>query len=226
MGLTKSCCRLGTWYGLTYMDGKPMNPLITLTLTRGEDENSLVASGTHYRAGYYKTFTITGKFGTAEEDGKVPVDLKFVYVAIFSDVVLTGKFDPEEKSLRGTTKFGLSTAAGDFVFKRNPDFVRFYPSPSAITPRKRWEFAITAILDKIRRCYWSPTYILQRIRDGKKYVEWSIRENHYGRNLSADEEREYYNLYPTLLAGDARFYASLITTKLATVPIQYVHDES
>ena len=202
-----------------------MNPLITLTLTRGEDENSLVASGTHYRAGYYKTFTITGKFGTAEDDGKVPVDLKFVYVAIFSDVVLTGKFDPEEKSLRGTTKFGLSTAAGDFVFKRNPDFVRFYPSPSTITPRKRWEFAITAILDKIRRCSWSPTYILQRIRDGKKYVEWSIRENHYGRNLSADEEREYYNLYPTLLAGDARFYASLITTKLASVPIQYVHDE-
>ena len=144
---------------------------------------------------------VTGKFGTAEEDGKVPVDLKFVYVAIFTDVALTGKFDHKEKSQRGTSKFGPGTLIGDFVFKRNPDFVRFYPSPSTITPRKRWEFAITAILDKIRRCYWSPTYILQRIKDGKKYVEWSIRENHYGRNLSADEEKEYYNLFPTLLAG-------------------------
>ena len=199
--------------------------MITLTLSRGEGGNSLTASGTHYRSGYHKTFTVTGKFGAAEEDGKVPIELKFVYVAIWLDTELTGKFDPEEKSLRGTLKLGSGGITGDFVFKRSPDFVRFYPSPSTITARKRWEFATAAVLDKIRRDSWSPTYILQRIEDGKKYMEMGIREDYYGKDLTAEEQNGYYKLFLALLAGDARFYASLITIKLASIPIQYVYDK-
>jgi len=218
--------RLGKWYGFAYSEGKPVEPMTTLTLTRGESENSLVASGTHYRAGHYKTFTVTGKSSASEEDGKIPMDLKFVYVAIWIDREFTGKFDPEEQSLRGSIKFGSGAlTGGDFVFKRNPDLVRFYPSPSIMTPRKRWEFATTVVLDRIRRDSWSPKYILQRIRDGKKYMEMSIRDNYYGRSLEPNEEKEYHELYSTLLMGDARFYASLITIKLAKVPIQYVHNK-
>ena len=178
------CYRFGTWYGFMYTDGRPTNPMITITLTRGEGENTLVASGTHHRAGYHKTFTVTGKFGTPEEDGGIPVDLKFVYVAIWVDAFLKGKFDPEVKSLRGTLTLGSGTTTGEFVFKRSPDLVRFYPSPSTITPRKRWEFATSAILDKIKRDSWSPTYILQRIKEGKRYMELSIRDDYYGRNLN------------------------------------------
>lgn len=203
-----------------YLNGESTGPMITLTLTRGENENSLAASGTHYRAGFHKTFTVTGKSGTPQEDGKIPVELKFVYVAIWLDAELTGNFDPEERSLRGTMKFGSGTATGDFVFKRSPDLVGSYPSPSTFNARKRWEFATTAILDKIRRDSWSPAYILQRIKDGKKYMEMSIRDSYYGRSLDADEEKEYRKLYSSLLVGDARFYASLIAIKLAAVPIQ------
>ena len=184
-------CRYGTWYGFMYTDGRPGNPMITLTLTRGEGENTLAASGTHHRAGYHKTFTVTGKFGAPEEDGRIPVDLKFVYVAIWIDAHLTGKFDPEVKSLRGTLKYGSGGTTGEFVFKRNPDFVRFYPSPSALTARNRWEFATMAVLDKIRRDSWSPTYILQKIKDGKRYMELSIRDDYYGRKLNPDEENEF-----------------------------------
>ena len=215
--------RLGTWYGFMYQDGKPADPIITLVLTRGTGENSLAASGTHYRAGYHKTFTITGKSGTPQEDGKTPVELKFVYVAIWIDAELTGKFDPEDKSLRGTIKYGSGTITGDFVFKRNPDFVRFYPSPSTITARKRWEFATAAVLDKTRRDSWSPRYLLQRIKDGKRYMEFSMRSDYHGRKLDANEEKEYHGLYSSLRAGDARFYASLMKIKLASVPIQCVN---
>ena len=199
--------------------------MITLTLTRGEDENSLVASGTHYRAGDHKTFTVTGKFGTSGEDGMTPVDLKFSYASIWLGVELTGKFDPEENSLRGTLKLESGTVDGYFVFKRSPDFVRFYPSPETITARKRWEFAITAVLDKIRRNSWSSTYILKRIKDGKRYMEMSIRGFHYGKKLNDDELDEYFNLYSTLLAGDAQLYAALIKIRLAAVPIQWVHND-
>lgn len=206
-----------------YLDGKPANPIITLVLKRGTDDLSLAASGTHYRAGYHKTFTVTGKSGTPQEDGKISVELKFVYVAIWIDAELTGVFDPEEKSFRGTIKYGSGTITGDFVFKRNPDFVRFYPSPSTITARKRWEFATMAVLDRIRSDSWSPRCLLQRIKDGKRYMEFSMRGNYHGKRLDANEEKEYYDLFSSLRAGDARFYASLITIKLASVPIQYVN---
>jgi hypothetical protein len=222
MALTERCS-LGTWYGFTYRDGVPKNPMITLTLTRGRSENSLAASGKHYRSGHHKTFTVTGKSGTPEEDGMIPVDLKFVYVAIWVDAELTGKFDPEERSLRGMLRLGCGTHIGDFVFKRSPEFVRFYPSPSTITARKRWEFATTAVLDRIRRDSWSLAYALQRLRDGKKYMKMSIRRDYYGKRLTADEEKEYHQLFSTLLAGDARFYASMIIAEIEAVPIQYVH---
>ena len=217
--------RLGTWYGFLYEDGRPSNPMITLTLSPGEGENSLAAAGTHYRAGYHKTFTVTGKFGTPGEDGKTPVDLKFAYAARWPGVELAGKFDPEEQSLRSTLKLSSRPITGDSVFKRSPDFVRFYPSPSTMTARKLWVFAITAVLDKIRRNSWSPMYLLQRIKDGKRYVELSIRAHYYGRYPNADEAKEYCGLFSTLLEGDGRFYASLIAIKLAAVPILYVHTE-
>ena len=211
---------LDTWYGFMFKEGKPADPMISLTLTRGDGENCLAATGTHYKAGFRKIFTVTGKSGIPEEDGKIPMVLKFVY--IWKNSELTGKFDPEEKSIRGTVTFGTEQDPGEFVFKRNPDFVRFYVSPSSVTARKRWGFATKVVLDKIRRDAWSPSYFVQRIKNGKRYMEMSIREFHYGRALSEDELKEYHELFSTLRVEDARFYASLITIKLADVPIQYV----
>ena len=190
--------------------------MITLTLTRGEDESSLAASGTCYDGGHHKTFTIAGNFGIPEEDGKVPLELSFVCVGTFCGM-FTGKFDPEEKSLRGSSTPGQGSDV--IVFKRSPYFVRFYPSPPTITARRRWEFAMATVLDKIRRDSWSPAYILRRIKDGKRYMELSIRKRYYGRKLNAGEREEYSKLLSALFPGDPRFYASLIRTKLVDVPI-------
>ena len=203
-----------------------MDPMIALTLTRGDGENVLTATGSHHMAGYRKAFTVTGKSGIPEEDGKIPMVLKFVYVAIWKDSELTGKFDPEEKSFRGTVTFGTEKNPGEFVFKRNPDFVRFYVSPSSVTARKRWGFATRVVLDRIRRDAWSPRYFVPRIKNGKRYMEMSIRDRHYGRALSEDELKEFHELFFTLRVEDARFYASLITIKLAAVPIQYVSQKT
>ena len=151
--------------------------------------------------------------------------LKFVYTESWPEIELEGKFDPEERSLRGTLKLYSGMITGDFVFKRSPDFVRFYPSPSTTTARKRWEFATKAVLDKIRRESWSPAYLLQRIKDGKRYMDITIRTRYYGKPVDAEDDEEYNRLFTTMLAGDAQFYASLITVKLAAVVIQYVHND-
>ena len=196
-----------------------MDPMIKFTLDRGEGENTLIAAGTHYRSGALKNYKITGKWSPPSEDGKIPIELKIVYATTYFDIELTGVFDPEENSLRGTMLIPTDEATGDIVFKRDPDFVRFYPAPSVINARKRWEFATTSVLDRIRREAWSPTYILKRIKDGKRYMELSLRLKDYGRDLTEDEVTEFLALFPVLYEADARFYASLINIDLSRIPI-------
>ena len=216
--------RLGTYYGFIYEEDEPLGPMIKWTLNRGGEENSLVASGTHYHSGYHKVYTLTGTTG-ALEAGKMRVDLKIGYAATWMGITMTGHFDPEENSLRGTIKMSDGTPGG-FVFKRDPDFVRLYPVPSSIDARARWKFATTVILDRIRRESWSPSYILKRIKDGRRYMELALRDEYYGKELNDDESDEYVGLFSSLYEADARFYASLINIKLSKVPIQYVGGHS
>ena len=196
-----------------------MDPMIKFTFFKGEDENAFVASGTHYQSGMYKTYKITGKWSSPLEDGRIPVELKIVYISRWADVELTGFFDPEENSLRGIMVIPADGTTGEFVFKRDPEFVRLYPAPSVTNTRKRWEFATTAVLDRIRREAWSPMRILKRIKDGKRYMELALRLNYCGRELTWDEFTEFLALFPILYEADARFYASLINIKLGRIPI-------
>ena len=196
-----------------------MDPMIKFIFGKGEGENTIVAAGTHYRTGDYKNYEITGKWSPPSEDGRVPVELKIVYATTWYDIELTGVFDPEENSLRGAMLIPTDGATGEFVFKRDPNFVRFYPAPSITDSRKRWEFATTLVLDRIRRKAWSPTCILQRIKDGKRYMKLSLGLKYYGRDLTPDEETEFLALFPVLYEADTRFYASLISINLSETPI-------
>ena len=208
--------RLGTYYGFIYHFGQPLGPMRKWTLNRGNGENSIVASGIHYDTGRCRAYTLTGSTGPLE-GGRIPVDMKIEYGVMWETLALTGHFDPEENSLRGTEGWG-----DEFVFKRDPDFVRFYPDPSGIDARARWKFAMTAILDRIRRQSWSASYILKRIKEGKRYIELAIRDEHYGKRLDGDDRGEYGVLLSSLYEADARFYASRIRIKLSETTIQYV----
>jgi len=196
-----------------------MDPMIKFTFSEGEDENVFVAAGTHYQSGRHKNYKITGKRSPPSEDGRIPVELKIVYITTYAYIELTGVFDPEENSLRGTVLIPTDGATGEFVFKRDPDFVRFYPAPSVINARKRWEFATTSVLDSVRRKAWSLKCIIQRIKDGKRYMKLSFGLHYYGRDLTGDEAEEFLALFPVLYEADTRFYASLININLGKTPI-------
>jgi hypothetical protein len=192
--------------------------MIKLTFIKGEEGNTFTAAGTHYQRGQSKNYKITGKWDPPSENGRILVELKIAYITVWDDAELTGVFDPEENSLRGTMRIPEDGVTGEFVFKRDPEFVRLYPAPSAISARKRWEFATTSVLDRIRRRAWSPVYILKRIRDGKRYMGLSLRF-HYGEDLDEGETVELFSLFLILYEADARFYASLIRIKLSETPI-------
>lgn len=82
---------------------------------------------------------------------------------------------------------------GEFVFKRDPDFIRFYPALSVMNARKRWEFALTMVLDRVRRRAWSSKRIFHRIRTGQRFMELILRHN-YGKRVTDDERAEYSSL--------------------------------
>ena len=192
--------------------------MIKFTSIKDEEGNTFTATGTHYQRGQPYNYKITGKRNPPSEDGRILVELKLTYTTVEDDLELNGVFDPEENSLRGTTVFLPDRSTGQFVFKRDPDLVRFYPPPSTINARKRWEFATRSVLDGIRRKVWSPAYILKRIKDRRRYMELCLRL-YYGRYPNDDELAELSSLFSVLYEADVRFYASLIRINLNETPV-------
>lgn len=185
--------------------------MIKLTFNKGEGESTFVASGSHFRESWYKHCNVTGNWSPRREDGKIQVEFKMIYSSVdWGNAELFGLFDPEENSLRGRMEMPNSKLTGEFVFKRHPDFVRFYPAPSVINARKRWEFAVTSILDRVRREAWSRQRIFKKLKDGERFMDLTLRDSHYGMDLAMDEEEELLALFPGLYEADAQFYASLI----------------
>ena len=184
--------------------------MIKFTLSKGENDQAFVAVGAHYQGCWHKKCSITGIWNSPSADGKIPVEFKIAYTDTdWTNIELKGIFDPEENSLKGTMVMPFYQTTGEFVFKRDPDFVRFYPPPSVTNARKRWEFARKSVLDRVRRQAWSSKQILQRIRDGRRFMELTLRLNYGKRN---DEDRvEYLALLPGLYEADVEFYTSLIT---------------
>ena len=192
--------------------------MIRFTLDKGKGEQDFVADGAHFKWTQYQEYEITGNWGSPSADGRIPVMLKLAYKAAFwFDIEMEGVFDPVENSLKGTTS-GECIPSGEFLFKRDPDFVRFYPAPSSINARGRWEFVLAVVLDRIRRQSWSPKQISKRIKDRKRYMELLLRRR-YGKSLDWQEAGESLDLLLGLYEADARFCASLMNIHLTNTHI-------
>ena len=209
--------RLGVYYGFMYGGGALEDTMFKFTFSEGEDEHTFVAAGSHYRSGLYRDYEITGKWGPPLENGRIPVELVISYAAthVF-DAQLNGVFDPEENSLRGAVVYpgGFPCLLEEFVFKRDPDFVRFYPAPSITNASERWKFATKSVLDRIQREAWSSKRISKRIKDLKRFMEtfiWRYRERTY---LDIQEQSEYFAALPGLYEADAELCASLIKVNM------------
>lgn len=183
--------------------------MIRFNLTKGEGEHTFVAAGMHCESFRHVEYEITGTWNPQSDDGKTPIELKIAYSTDpWSDSELKGVFDPEENSLRGTVVRPFFHRTGEFVFKRDPDLVRFYPAPSFTNARARWRFAMTLVLDRVRREAWSPQRIFQRIQDRKLFMKLFLRLG--GKILTDDEWEESNNLMLKLYEADMQFCISLI----------------
>jgi hypothetical protein len=194
-----------------YGEERASDPMVKFTFIKGEGERTFFAAGAYHRHGRYWDYEITGIWFPPLEDGKIPVEM-----TIDGAVLLEGTFDPEDNSMRGTTY--VYGTEGVFVFKRDPDFVRFYPSPCVVNARTRWEFATTSVLDRVRQRVWSSKRISKRIEAGGRFMELTLR-NYYGRPLEWEEFNELLTLFPSLYESDIQFYHSLINVHLKDTTI-------
>lgn len=206
---------LGVYYGFIYQNGQTVDPMMKFTFSKGEGDNTFTAAGSHFRdITYMDNYELTGTWDSPLEDGKVPVEMKITYSTADSYTTdLKGVFDPEENSLKGTTVVPYWGMTGEFLFKQDTEFVRFYPAPSLVNARERWAFAAKSILDRIRRQAWSSKRIFKKIKDGKRFMEL-VPKRYYGRLPTQEEMNEYYASLPSIYEADAQFYASLIKINL------------
>jgi hypothetical protein len=113
-----------------------------------------------------------------------------------------GRFYAVENSMRGTMEMSNSKFTGNFMCSSGiwNFFVRFYPTPSVINPRKRlgWEFATTSVLGRLRQLAWSSKKIDKMLTDGRRFFEGM---------LDLDKGEELLALFHGPFEEDAQFYA-------------------
>ena len=199
--------------------------MMKFSLSKSEGGYTFLAAGAHYRYFSYESYQITGTWGLPSEDGKIPVEIKITYCGkSWLDIVgLKGVFDPEESSLKGAAASN-TIFPEEFVFKRNPDFVRLYPAPSAINALERWVFVKTSIMDRVRRQAWSSKRILKKLKDRKRFIELSVKLcDSTVMSRDEDEAEEYEALTFHLCVDDLQFCASIINVRLSkTIRFPYV----
>ena len=176
-----------------------------------------IATGTHFQDFAYQEYKVTGHWSPESREGKTMVEMKVTYRAKFArNIELKGVFDPGENSLRGIAVMPLDGLTGEFVFKRDPNFVRFYPAPSVIDARARWKFVATAVLDRVRQSGWSLKRILKRIEDGKRFRELSLKA-HCGGRFTREERWGLITLLRRFDEADIQFHSSLVNVSLSKI---------
>lgn len=189
--------------------------MFKFTFSKGEGGQTFVAAGSHYRERLHRDYKITGNWSPPLEDGTIPVDLSITYATEDYNIDLRGVFNPEENSLRGT---GGHFDVLEFMFKRDPDFVRFYPAPWITNAGGRWKFAIRSVLDRIRRQAWSSQRIFGCIKNLKRFMELTVmRSSTKFTNVVVDTE--YRAILPGLYESEAELCASLININASKTTI-------
>ena len=118
-----------------------------------------------------------------------------------------------------------ATHGGRFFLKNNPAgrYLRFRPSPMELEENKAralWNYALSAVLHRIRRQRWTWSYINERRETRQRYIELSIRFSVYGHSPNAEELAEWTKYKRAVGPLDASFFRILRDSRLKTIPSQ------
>ena len=166
---------------------------------------------------------IVGSWSMGDDD-VMQIKFKLSFSSpLWAPIYFNGRFDPERDALTGVWNWSVDNLTGAWIdessegimeFRRIPScYLVIYPSIKELRdnkPRALWKFAITAVLNDIRRDHWTWSYFSQRRDDRKTVISLSVRSRWFGPPLSDEEDETICEILPRLLPDDACFYDSMV----------------
>jgi hypothetical protein len=204
---------LGSWNGYFY-DNEGVHlkgtSMMTFILVPAEGEHNFKADVWSLRGRH--TIAVSLLKG---KDDVIQIKFKISFPSGIWDPItysFNGHFDPERDALTGA--FSNKFDTGEMEFRRIPPcYLAAYPSIKEIRddkPRALWRFAISAVLNEIRRNYWAWSYFSQRRNDRETIVPLLVRDRWFGVPLSYEENGMLDSIAVRLMPGDACFYDSKV----------------
>ncbi|KAM5530344.1 hypothetical protein V8D89_015985 [Ganoderma adspersum] len=191
---------LGRWNGVLISEDGATSPMITFCLHASEDHKTFEASSVGANGTGYN---ILDDYMPQDND---TVQYSFVqaYVARLKRTYWTGTLEDDGQTLSGKWGYAKDDQPWTFVFKRIPPEVLVNRPLADEFAENRvkalWKYALTAVLDQVRRrlCSWS--YLAERRDNRKEYLELLRRETSDG--LQTNEGSEGFSVLARRLTFD------------------------
>lgn len=172
-------------------------------------------------------FTVKGRC-FQDQDGVLQVRFSVHYNKEYSAQYFAGVLD-DSLDVLGSVGWEEDPATHDsrFFLKNTPAgrYLRFRPSPAELQanqPRALWNYALSAVVHRIRRQRWTWSYINERRETRQRYIELSIRFSVYGHSPDEEELAEWTTHKRAVSPLDASFFRILRDSRLKTIPTQCV----
>jgi hypothetical protein len=180
-------------------------------------------------SGIHDTIPFSVKGGCfQDQDGVLQVRFSVRYSKEYSTQYFSGILN-DNLDIVGTIGWDEDEKTHDhhFFLKNTPAgrYLRFRPSPAELREckaRALWNYALSAVLHRIRRQRWTWSYINERRETRQRYIELSIRFSVYGHSPSPEELVEWTKYKRAVSPLDTSFFRILRDSRLKTIPSQYV----
>ncbi|KAI0668784.1 hypothetical protein C8Q78DRAFT_1081152 [Trametes maxima] len=208
---------LGQWSGFLGNDEVfPNEPMLTLNFHASPaSPNVFVASGT---ASSGTRFTV---IGTTVVDGSNALVYSFTlnYKARHEPKVFAGRLVDDGREFNG--KWTSKSNDGSFLFRRlPPDSMRLWPLPAdapLTKPQTLWRFALSAVLDEVRREMLSLRLLAERQTTRQQYLR-IIRAGISPRSGDEGERQLQMRCYRRMTPMEARYYYTVFESMRRIAP--------
>ena len=145
---------------------------------------------------------------SVDEDGLTRYDVTMTYASRYHTQHFSGRLDPEGSTLSGLWGHNPHHKQEPFFLRRIPcDILCLRPSPFEFgqkKPRALWRFALGAVMEQVKKQRFNWSLILERRRQGRRYVELLARRDLD--ELTPQEVEELSAYHKRLTPSEARFY--------------------
>ncbi|KAI0265448.1 hypothetical protein BC834DRAFT_186547 [Gloeopeniophorella convolvens] len=207
---------LGTWHGYYYnpegdRENEGWDTPVTIVIQLGDGEGQLKATAW----GNQRRFGVTGTY-SRDPEGTLHMTLKLSYLSVDDwDVTIffIGQYNVTLGALDGVWggSAEVANSVGMMRFRRmHPKYLVHYPTLLELRNNKArslWRFALSSVVDDVRRERWAWSYFAERRRRRQVFMRLGLRGFYFGNPLVGNETQDLLLTARKLQPADACFYA-------------------